>query len=240
MIWKNESQQWNLHEQSHLSWIDILNDKRVIEAYNKIDIINPYPFNHGLRHVKNVCHNMGRLCDTLNIDWEEKEALLITCALHDVWQVDGVEEHGKKSKLFIINNFENELKNQKYYNYILSAIETHNTCDINDSLFSILIYFCDKMDFSKDRMEDNYREKYRYYCYEEINSIEFIFNDEYFGIDIISNNVPNFDDMFFKENHPKKVIKAINVLAKKLNRKPIMKNNGKVMLDADAFEKLTK
>ena len=44
--------------------------------------------------------------------------------------------------------------------------------------------------------------------------------------------------MFLKESFPKKVIKAISVLAKKLHRKPIMKNNGKIILDANAFEKL--
>ena len=100
---------------SKFSYIDILNNNIVIENYNKIDTINPYPFNHGLKHVKNVCNIMDRLCGKLNIVWEEKDALLIACALHDVGQVDGREGHWKKAKLFTISHFGNELKNLKYY-----------------------------------------------------------------------------------------------------------------------------
>ena len=212
------------------SYIDILNNDKVIENYNKIDAINPYPFNHGLKHVKNVCNIMDRLCDKLNIVWEEKDALLIACALHDIWQVNNREEHGKKAKLFTITYFENELKNHGYYNDILEAIEKHdNVCDISNSFFSLLVQFCDKMDFSKDRLEDNYREKFRYYCYEDINRIDFVFDENNFGIDIITNDVPNFNDMFLGENFPKKVINAVNILALKLSRKPIIKINGIVL-----------
>lgn len=212
------------------SYIDILNNDKVIENYNKIDAINPYPFNHGLKHVKNVCSIMGKLCDKLNITWEEKDALLIACALHDIGQIDGREEHWKKAKLFTISHFENELKDLKYYNNILEAIENHdNVCDVNNPLFWILVQFCDKMDFSKDRLEDNYREKFRYYCYEDINRIDFIFDEKNFGIDIITNDIPDFNDMFLSENFPKKVINAVNILALKLNKEPIIKTNGNIL-----------
>ena len=212
------------------SYIDILNNDKVIENYNKIDAINPYPFNHGLKHVKNVCSIMDKLCDKLNITWEEKDSLLIACALHDIGQVDGREEHWKKAKLFTITHFENELKDLKYYNDILNAIENHdNVCDANNPLFWILVQFCDKMDFSKDRLEDNYREKFRYYCYEDINRIDFILDEKSFGIDIITNDIPDFNDMFLSENFPKKVINAVNILALKLNKEPIIKTNGNIL-----------
>lgn len=215
---------------SKFNYIDILNNDKVIENYNKIDAINPYPFNHGLKHVKNVCSIMDKLCDKLNISWEEKDALLIACALHDIGQVDGREEHWKKAKLFTITHFENELKDLKYYNDILDAVENHdNVCDVNNPLFWILVQFCDKMDFSKDRLEDNYREKFRYYCYEDINRIDFIFDEKNFGIDIITNDIPDFNDMFLSENFPKKVINAVNILALKLNKEPIIKTNGNIL-----------
>ena len=136
----------------------------------------------------------------------------------------------KKAKLFTITHFENELNDLKYYNDILEAIENHdNVCDINKSLFSLLVQFCDKMDFSKDRLEDNYREKFRYYCYEDINRIDFIFDEKNFGIDIITNDIPDFNDMFLSENFPKKVINAVNILALKLNKEPIIKTNGNIL-----------
>jgi len=219
-----------------IGYRDILNSEKLIENYHNIDAINPYPFNHGLKHINNVCKIMDKLCNKLYIVWEEKEALLIACALHDVGQVDGREEHGKKAKLFTIKYFESELKNYEYYDDILEAIEKHDDgCDVNNSLFSTLVQFCDKMDFSKDRLEDNYREKFRYYCYEDINKIDFIFTETDFGIDIITNNVANFKDMFLSENFPKKVINAVHVLAIKLGKKPIITHNGKVMLRSNNF-----
>ena len=146
--------------------MDILNNDLVIENYGKIDEINPFPFNHGLKHVKNVCEIMNRLCEVLNIDGEKKEALLIASALHDIGQVDGREEHGKKAKEFLIKNFGSELKDNKYYEEILNSIEYHdNPCSIDFPLFTLLVQFCDKMDFSKDRLESNYRDRFRYYCY---------------------------------------------------------------------------
>ena len=214
-----------------MNWTDILNDYKVIENYNKIDKINPYPFNHGLKHVKNVCKIMDRLCRILEISGEEKEALLISSALHDIGQVNGREEHGKRAKEFLVENFESELKNNSFYNDIQEAIEKHdNPCVIENSLFTLLVQFCDKMDFSKDRLEENYREKFRYYCYENIDNVDFIYNDEYFGINIITSSMDNFSDLFLNENFSKKVINAVSILAKKLNKKPIILNNSKSII----------
>lgn len=211
-----------------MNYIDILNDKRVIENYQKVDDINPYPFNHGLKHVKNVCKLMDRLCATLGIDGSEKEALLIAAAIHDVGQSDGRKEHGRKAREFVINNYEADLKSNKYYYDILDAIENHSkTGTIGQPLFTLMLQFCDKADFANDRLEDNYRERFRYYCYEDINRVDFIYDETYFGINIISKEIENFKDIYFKEKFPLKTINAIEVLAKKLNRKPILLNNGK-------------
>ena len=213
-----------------MTYKDILNNSLVIESYNKIDEINPYPFNHGLKHVKNVCTIMDRLCRTIDIDDNEKEALLIASALHDIGQVDGREGHGKKAREFLIQNFESELKNNEYYNDVLNAIEYHdNPCNIEFPLFTLLVQFCDKMDFSKDRLEDNYRDRFRYCCFENIDKVEFMYNDDTFGINIITSNVEEFPELFLKENFSKKVINAVEVLAKKLNRKSIILNNGEVI-----------
>jgi hypothetical protein len=120
------------------------------------------------------------------------------------------------------------LKDLKYYNDILEAIENHdNVCDVNNPLFWILVQFCDKMDFSKDRLEDNYKDRFKFCCYENINRIDFIYNIDNFGINIITSNVENFAEMFLKENFSKIVINAVEVLAKKLDRKVIILNNKK-------------
>ena len=222
-----------------MNYIDFLNNKNVIEHYKKIDMMNPFPFNHGLKHVKNVCKIMDRLCSTLKIMNEEKDALLIASALHDVGQVNGREEHGKKSKEYVIENFESELKNDPFYNDILEAIEKHSDQGIiENSLFTILLQFCDKMDFSKERLEDNYRERFGYLCYENIDDVDFIYNDEYFGINIVTSNADNFVETFLCEDFSKKVINAVKILAKKLNKKPVVLNNDiSINIKNDSFNR---
>lgn len=215
-----------------MNYIDILNKEIVKEQYNKIDLINPYAFSHGLKHVKNVCNIMERLCDVLKIDGEKRDALLIACALHDLGQVDGRENHGKKSKEFVIREFNQELENNEFYEDILQSIEKHSDINDNDlSLFCILIQFCDKVDFSKDRLENNYREKFRYYCYEDINDVDFIYNDNEFGINIITNNIDNFQEQFLQEKFSNKIIKVVKSLANKLNCSPVIMHNGKKWVD---------
>ena len=210
-----------------MNYLDFLNNELVIDQYNKIDEINPYPFNHGLKHVKNVCKIMAYLCDTLGIDREEKEALLIASAMHDIGQVGGREEHGRKAKDFLINNFNDGIKNNKFYNNILEAIENHdNPCAVEYPLFTVLLQFCDKMDFSKERLEDNYKEKFGYVCYEDIEKIDFIYDMEKFGINLITNGNEIFIDSFIKEPFTKKILNAVEVIAEKLNRKPLLLIDG--------------
>ena len=170
---------------------------------------------------------MERLCTTLNINDEEKSSLLIASAFHDVGQVQSREEHGLKSKEFLINNFEFEFKDNIYYKEILHAIEHHSDpCSSEYPLFTLLLQFSDKMDFSKDRLEENYRDKFGYICYESIDKVDFIYTDDSFGINIITSNVENFAELFLRESFTKKIIKAVEALAEKLNRKPIILNNG--------------
>ena len=210
-----------------MNYKDILKNKCVQEQYNKIDKINRFPFNHGLKHVQNVCNIMEKLCDVLKISGEKKDALLIACSLHDIGQVDGRENHGLKAKEFAIKMFLAEINQNSFGADILDSIEKHDdVCSIDKSLFCILVQFCDKMDFSKERLEKNYREKFRYYCYEDILEINYIYNMKDFGIDIITNDIDDFANKFLSENFSKKVINAVEVLAAKLDCNPIIMVNG--------------
>ena len=216
-----------------LNYKDILNNKEIIEEYRKIDSINPYPFNHGLRHINNVCNIMDRLTDTLGFDGEKKEALLIACAIHDVGQATGRENHGLKAIKFALKLFDNELRKNSFYDDILSAVEDHdNKCSIDYPLFTILVQFADKMDFTSGRLERDYKERFGYRVFEDFNGIEFIYDSKYFGINILSNNVDDVDLKFYDQNFTPKIINAVKVLATKLNLKPIIKiNNDEIALN---------
>lgn len=211
-----------------MNYIDYLNNEKVIKAYKKIDEINDFPFNHGLKHVKNVCEIMNNICNILGIT-KEKEALLIASALHDVGQIYGRENHGLKSKQYIIKNFNEDLKKNEYYNDILEAIEKHSDPDINNSLFCTLLSFADKMDFTKKRLEDDYRDKFNYCISEEIEDFEFINTNEEFGINIITKEDNDFENRYINSNIIKKTKENISVLAQKLGKKPIIQHNGKEM-----------
>ena len=74
---------------------------------------------------------------------------------------------------------------------------------------------------------ENYREKFRYYCYENIDRVDFVYNDKEFGINTITSNIDNFDELFLSEKFSKKVINAVDVLAQKLEREITLLNNGR-------------
>lgn len=211
-----------------MNYTDILNDSKVKNLYNEVDKFNKEPFSHGMKHIMNVCNIMNDLCNTLNIDNDMKEALLLAASLHDIGQVEGNEGHGTKTVQFIKDNFNKELEKNKYYNDILNAIELHsNDSKESDSLFTVLLQAADKFDFTRDRLEDNYRDKYDYFFTEEIIRLEYIYDDEYFGINIITTDKPDFEELFFGLKFFHRVINIINVLSSKLNKKPIIKHNNK-------------
>ena len=211
-----------------MNYIDILNNQKIIDIYNKIDKVNNEPFNHGMKHINNVCNIMNELCNILNIDKDMKDALLIASALHDIGQVEGSLEHGFRAVQYIKDNYNEELNNNKYYNDILNAVELHsNDSKEDDSLFTILLQAADKFDFTKNRLEDNYKDKYDYFFTEEILKLEFIYDETNFGINIITTDKPNFEELFFGLKFFHRVINIINVLSNKLDRKPIIKHNNK-------------
>lgn len=206
----------------------LLTNHMVIKNYTNIDKINEFPFNHGLKHVRNVCEIIEELCDILRLDKDMKEALLIAGALHDIGQIDGRKNHGLKAKSFLLENFDNEIKQNKYYLDILEAVEKHDNKELNthDSLFVKLIQFADKMDFSKKRLENNYRNKFRYYIWENVESVGFTYNEKIFSINIITDGIDDFYIKFRNENFSKKIIANLISLSKKLNRIPKLLVNG--------------
>ena len=220
-----------------MNYKDILNNEKVIQIYKQIDLINPSAFDHGTKHVNNVCKIMNNLCNTLKIDKDEKEALLIACALHDLGRGEGKEKHGFRAKEYTIKEFGEQLHLNPYYNDIIESIEHHSHIDNNDlSFFSILVQFVDKMDFTKNRMVDNYRERFRYYCYEDINEIKIIYTSTDFGINILTNDIEDFKTQLMKESFPGKAFKMVIKLASKLNRNPVIQHNGKILISPDELK----
>lgn len=209
-----------------MNYIDILNDQKIVDMYKKIDEINDVPFSHGMKHIKNVCNIMNDLCDVFNVDKDMKDALLIAAALHDIGQVEDRENHGPKAAQYISKHYKDVLENNIYYKDILKAIEVHSEeSKEEDTLFTILLQAADKFDFSKNRLED----KHKKFFTEAVEKVEFIYNETYFGLNIITKDIENFEELFLGLKFFHRVINIVRMLANKFNRKPIIKENNKIM-----------
>ena len=168
----------------------MLSDSMVVDKYEAINRINPYPFSHGMKHILNVVNNADSLIVAFNLNDREGVILKTIAILHDLGQVDGRENHGLKAA-----NFAREyLPRYDFFtnaeiDMICSAITTHDEHEDYSKLqnkFSWFINLIDKMDFSKHRLEDNSEEKFGYLVYNDIDSISYSINEQNFEVIIHS------------------------------------------------------
>lgn len=155
----------------------LLTDNEILDRYKSIDKVNPYPFNHGIKHINNVVALADKIAPLFNLTQREVEILKTCEILHDLGQVDGREKHGLKAANFArnylpsLNYFSSEELSQIY-----SAIETHDEkkdYSLLQNKFSWLVNLIDKMDFAKDRLEDDYLENFDYIEYNDIETLSF-------------------------------------------------------------------
>lgn len=200
-----------------ITYKDILSDQKVIDEYKKVDAQNIYPFNHGLLHIKNVVEIMSKLTKALNITGDKKRYLLIASALHDIGQTDGRENHELKAKIFSQEFLKNKIP-ETDLNVILSAIEDHDQ-EIHLeklSLFTNLVCFADKMDFTQKRLEKDYEKKFGHLVYGDVVDINFEFIDNCLKIMITTNGKSNARELLMERSFFQKVIKSGISISKKL------------------------
>lgn len=200
-----------------ITYKSILSDQKVIDEYAKIDAQNIYPFSHGLQHAANVAEIVGKLADILGIVDNQKQYLQIACALHDIGQTIGRENHELRAKLFSQEYLQNEIP-KAGLDEILLAIEKHDQeTDLDElSLFTNLVCFADKMDFSQKRLEKDYEKKFDYLIYSDIVDINFEYDKDCFKILITTNKISNAIELLEERSFFKKVIKSGIAMSKKL------------------------
>lgn len=155
----------------------MLNDKTVVGEYEKIDAVNPYPSNHGMKHIFGVLDLIDRSKDVFELD--EREVLMLkTCAiLHDIGQTEGRKDHGLRGKIFAQNYLpsKNVFSAQELID-IYDAIEFHDEYQDYSKVpnkIAWLINVIDKLDFSKNRLEYNYLDRFDYSAYSDIERLDF-------------------------------------------------------------------
>ena len=162
---------------------NMLSDEEILSKYKQIDKDNKYPSSHGMKHIFGVLDIADRFGAVL--DLSEREMLILkTCeVLHDIGQVGGIRQgHPERSAEFAKSYLpakniflDDELK------MIYSAIETHDEyLDYSkfQNHFSWIVALIDKLDFSKSRLEEGYREKFGYVNSEDIERLDFELNEK--------------------------------------------------------------
>ncbi len=167
----------------------MLNDEEILSKYKDIDDHNQTPSNHGIKHIINVVNIADKFGRLFNIS--ERELLMLKTAevLHDIGQVGGErKDHWVKSTEFAKYYLPSKnIFNDKELQIIYSAILTHDEVfDYSkfESKFSWLVALIDKLDFAKDRLTDNYEEKFGYLNSSDIERLDFALENNELKISI--------------------------------------------------------
>lgn len=204
----------------------ILKDKDVLNAFAMIDGTNKYVSSHGIKHVYGCLEIARKLGSLFNLDEREQLLFEVSLVLHDIGQIEGRKNHAinsvgfAKSYLPKQNEF-SELELQTIYD----AIETHD--DYGDysrleTKIAWLVNLADKLDFSKTRVDDGYREKFDYSDSEDIERLDFYLNENVFKIVIrkIDNPLTVSVDRILNRNLTCKSLSVFKAFCERFGLKP--------------------
>lgn len=197
---------------------DILQMQQITEIFLKIDARNHYPFSHGLSHAKSTVEIMKKLSKCIYIEKQDRIDLLIACALHDIGMMSGRKHHGKNGADFVGKLLSNKLPPRRL-EQILHAIEYHDIMNLLSSypLFTLLVFFCDKMDFTCKRLVPNYLQICGHNVYEHVYDVILQCEKNIFSVNIITDKNITARELCLETDFFPKVIVATNALAKALN-----------------------
>jgi len=164
----------------------MLCDDKILSVYGEIDKHNKFPANHGIKHILGVIDLSNKIASLFDLSNRDKLILQTALIIHDIGQIDGRENHGYKSMLFAKNYLPSKnIFTEEELDMIYSAIETHDECydySVLKNIFSWYVNLIDKLDFSKNRLEKDYKERFDYSVYEDIERLDFYKEDNIFKI----------------------------------------------------------
>ena len=187
--------------------IDVmLHDKAVVGEYEKIDAVNPYPSNHGMKHIYGFLDLIDRSKDAFELS--ERDVLIVkTCAiLHDLGQTQGRKDHGLRGREFAEKYLpEKGVFSNAELKEIYDAIELHDEYQDYSKVPSRnawIVNVVDKLDFSRNRLEDDYLERFKYSAYADIERLDFYKTEN--GLKIVIRKIENpqivTSELLFKYN----------------------------------------
>lgn len=204
-----------------MTYKDIINDSTINNLYMKIKKESSKYKDHSIKHRDNVIFYCKKLIDLFEIPKEKANQILIAASLHDIGRSENNKDikHAILSSIFAKNYLKDKLPEQEI-DTICKMIELHSGIK-ERTLYQEILFFADKMDFTKNRLQDNYQEKLgKVSIMESINELLFEKENDYFILKILTNKTKNIEDLYEEMNKYKKYLEYyVSSIAEKNNLK---------------------
>ena len=208
----------------------IQNDATIVTIYKKIheyeDAEGGYAY-HDYNHVNNVANYCENILKSLKYDDDFISEAKIAAILHDTGCIEGKENHAYRSYEYAKKYFEENNIPLKNKDLVLDAIKNHSEGFITDNIIQLVIILADKIDIKKSRISKAGKKVEGNRQYQYIEDIQFKITDNKLYINFICDekiNLAELNDYYFT----KKVFKAIQAFANKLNLSPKLYINNKL------------
>lgn len=182
---------------------------------------------HDLSHVWNVIELVEKILTQLHLENDFIESTKIAALFHDIGCVNGKKGHAKRSYQMAKDYFENNNISFPYYHQVLEAIKDHGSSFESESLMTLILILCDKLDITKERLAHEGYETYGIRQLQYIESVKVKIDNNYLHIDFKADSkidlkeLNNFDFI-------DKVFKAIAAFSNHQNLKAIVKINNEI------------
>lgn len=177
-----------------MNYLNIINDSKINNIYSKIQKQSNYYMDHSKKHRDNVINYCKTLIDIFQIEPKVAKKILIAASLHDIGRLNPNNNHAESGATFARAYLENKLPIEDV-NFICNLIKMHNGFK-DRTFYQEILYFADKLDFTKNRLEDNYKEKYGFTSVlESIKKIHLEINNQTLIVKIITDNTISIKDL---------------------------------------------
>lgn len=207
----------------------ILNDKNIIELYDKIhesEVEQGNYAHHDYRHAIRVAGYCEKILRSLGYGEDIVCSAKVAAILHDTGALQGKQNHAQRSYEFAKKYFkENNIKLNNE-SMILEAIKNHSDGFDTDNIIQLVLVLADKLDLTKARVSDAGKlvEGIRQYGY--VEDIQFEISNGIFNINFICDDKINLEEL---NNYyfTKKIFKAIQAFSVKYSLQPQVCIGGK-------------
>lgn len=184
---------------------------------------------HDLSHVLSVVDLVENVLVQLDVDEEFIQASKIAALLHDLGCVDGKKGHALNSYHIVKDYLEKEQLNLAYQNEVLEAIKDHGSSFDSDSLMTLVLIMCDKIDLRKQRLAPEGFETIGIRQLQYIEDIRVLIHNDSCIVDFIAHQDIDLEE-FNSFKFLSKTFASIVAFASFNNLEPFIRMNGQPWL----------